>query len=79
MQTFATPSHHYTFQNSDSALCVRRTPSSLFHVDESISLGDGSFGKCMKRYMQEIEVCLKQIKSSLGVTAKTSLLREASI
>ena len=78
-QTFATPSRRYTFQNSDLAQYVRRIPSSLFHVDESVSLGEGSFGKCIKGYMQGIEVCLKQIKSSPGVTAKTSLLREASI
>ena len=65
-QTFATPSHRYTFLNSDLVQCVRRIPSSLF-------------GKCIKGYMQGIEVCLKQIKSSPGVTAKTSLLRKASI
>lgn len=78
-QSFATPSYRYTIQNSDLARCVRRIPSSLFRVDEGISLGEGSFGKCMKGYMQGIEVCLKQIKSSPRDNAKTSLLREASI
>ena len=79
-QTFATPSHRYTVQNSDLARCVRRIPSSLFRVDDdTISLGEGSFGKCMKGYMQGFEVCLKQIKGSSGITTKMSLLREASI
>lgn len=43
-QTFPTPSHRYTFQTSDLVRCVRRIPSSLFHVDEGISLGEGSYG-----------------------------------
>ena len=33
----------------------------------------------MKGYMQGMEVCLKQLKGSAGITAKTSLLHEASI
>ena len=80
-QTFAIPSHHYTVQNSDLARCVRRIPSSLFRVDKGtiISLGEGSFGKCMKGYMQGFEVCLKQIKGSSGITTKMYWLREASI
>ena len=78
-RTFATPSHRYTVQNSDLARCVRQIPLSLFRVDEGISLGEGSFGKCMKGYMQGFEVCLKQIKGSSGITTTTSLLREALI
>ena len=73
-QTFATPSHRYTVQNSDLARCVRRIPSSLFRVDDdTISLGEGSFGKCMKGYMQGFEVCLKQTKGSSGITTKMSV------
>ena len=58
--------HHYiaTQLNSDLAQCVRRIPSSLFRVDEgSISLGEGSFGKCVKGYMQGFEVCLNKLKA----------------
>lgn len=57
----------------------RQLPPSLFYYDEITDIiGEGTFGKCVKAYMQGTCVCLKQLKQT-GTLGKMSLMHEASI
>ena len=61
-QALATPSNRF-LQKCVHSEHIRHIPSSLIYTDKSEMLGEGSFGTCIKGYMQGNPVCLKHLKS----------------